>query len=699
MSVIQNIRDKGAGVVIVVIAVALISFILMDAFSNRGGNGGSPTLGKVNGEVIDRKEFEEKVTLYKQNGQPEQQLRTQLWNQEVSQILLREEYKKLGLQYTQKELNSYLTSENPPQWLQGIIAQQNNGAFDPSKVGEVLKNIKNLKGEQADEVYNVYILPTMQEGLQKKYFALLEKSCYAPKWLADKQIADMSAIANAQYVSVPYSSIADSTIKITDDEVEAYAKKHSTEFEQKESARRISYVAFDVKPSAKDTADALNSLLAQKDEFATTTNNKAFIEKYNPAAPYNEFYSAKDKLGGGAYRDSIIKLAPGTVYGPYVDGGNYVLAKYIGSKVWADSAKVRHLLVKTHDANRQTGEMVQVRDEAEAKKLADSLFDAIKKGSNFDSLVIKFSDDDGSKFKGGVYDKIYHGQMMPEFDSYAFSNPVGSRAVVKTAYGYHIMEVLKQYSAKSSAVYNIAFLTKPIVASDETRGAANAMAGKFVADSKDTKTFNDNAAKVQPGGARPSSDIKASDFAVAGIGESRELIDWIYKNDVGDISQPFTIGDKYVVAMLTNIQKAGRMNIASARPLAEPFLRNEKKAKLIIDSKFKGTTLEAVAQSSGTQIQTADSISFVTGFVPNLGQEPKFVGIAFNKSMLNKVSEPIAGTTAVFMVKPTGTATKPAEADATQIRTQLEQQLKNGVGQVTEQLKKIATIKDNRYNY
>lgn len=99
-------------------------------------------------------------------------------------------------------------------------------------------------------------------------------------------------------------------------------------------------------------------------------------------------------------KDSIIGMSTGTVIGPYLDGGSYVLAKKMETKNLPDSVKCRHILVGT--VNPQTGE--QKRSDSAASKRADSILAVIKGGGSFGALATTLSDDDGSKAKAGEYD-------------------------------------------------------------------------------------------------------------------------------------------------------------------------------------------------------------------------------------------------------------------------------------------------------
>ncbi len=183
------------------------------------------------------------------------------------------------------------------------------------------------------------------------------------------------------------------------------------------------------------------------------------------------------------------------------------------------------------------------------------------------------------------------------------------------------------------------------------------------------------------------------------IGSNRQLVRWIYEHDNGDVSEPFESGDQYVVAVITAVNKAGVMNAAEARPAVEAIIRNEKKAKQIIETKFKGNTLESFASSIGTIVSHADSISFAVPFVPGVGNEPKVVGAAFNKALAGKASEPFGGTTGVFAVKVDQTGTRAAAQDLETIKQNILQTTKMASYRSLEALKKEAKIKDNRSKF
>ncbi len=695
MSVIQRIRDKGAWIIFAIIALALIAFILQDGVG-RGGNSFSntSTVGKVNGEKIDRGTFEDRLQMaermYASQGATRDQLIGSVWNQEVENVVLTQEYEKLGLKVTGKELADILYGPTSP--LRQEFTDPKTGVFNVEGAKQAIAQLKKSKNtEQLKGVNAAYIEPTIQQTLRTKYQNLLVQASYVPKWMLEKQLADNNAVASISYVYVPYTSVSDSAVKVSDDDINAYVKKHSKEFIKQEETRNIAYVGFSAAPTATDTANALNQVVAAKEEFATTPDASAFISRNGSEIAYYDGYVSKERMQQ-PNKDTLAKIPVGQVFGPYLDASSYVLAKMISSKQLPDSATVRHILIGT--INPQTNQ--QIREDSVAKKLADSIEVAVKGGADFNALVLKYSDDQGSKDKAGVYEYFPQGQMVPSFNEFAFEKSTGSKGIVKTDFGYHYMEVLGQKG--NSSVYKIAYFAKAITASGETVSAANTAAAQFAVGSKNAKDYNANALKANRP-VLPANDIKESDFMIPGLGMERQLVRWVYENKVGAISEPTEIGDKYIVAMISAINKAGLFSAAEARPLVENIIRNEKKAKIIIDTKFKGATLDAIATSTGSMVQRSDSLSFSAPFIPGVGSEPKITGAAFNKGLQGKVSAPIEGVTGVFAIKIENSGAKASILDINTLKQNLLQSSRMVSYRGLDALRKAATIKDYRSTF
>ena len=715
MQVIQTIRDKGAAVVIAVIALSLIGFLLMDAKSGSKGGGGffntlSSNVGKVNGEAIERSDFEEKfkqadAIATKQSAQygrkPEaSQIRQQVWDNLVTRMVFSDEAEKLGIDFSQSEVSSLFYSndqDNP-------FFQASGSAFidsatkklDRDKVGQKIAEMKKAKGEEADN-YNQITDQIKMQNKFAKYSALLNASAYYPSWMQEKDKTEAKSFASISYVAVPYGVIADSTIKVTDEEISDYVSKHKKQFKQEEG-RMISYVAFSQLPNGDDSAKAKQLVANLKDGFAAESNPTSFLQRNTSAIPFDTSYQPKSKIRSSAI-DTILKQPVGTVYGPYVDGGNYVLAKVLATKTFPDSVKARHILIPT--TNPQTGEPIAI--DSVAKKLADSIFTAIKGGADFGKLAAQFSSD-GSKDKGGELPIFAYGTMVPEFNDFCFGKPVGSKDVVKTQFGYHIIEILSQKG--SSPVYKMAFMAKEITASPETMNQANLNATKLSGE-KGGKEFEAYVAKNGLQKITWPTIVKENDFTIGQLQDAstRTLVKWVFDANEGDVSEPFNIDNQFIVVTLDKIQKEGTQDAKTARPMVEGVIRNQKKAAIIAKNLLANPTLDGAAAFYKQQVLTAgadSSLTFSSQIIPGIGVEPKVIGAAFNKENQAKVSAPIEGANGVYLIKVNSIGEKAAETPeaAAQKKQQQEATLRTQVSSGWfEGLKNQASITDSRSKY
>ncbi|MHA4842975.1 peptidylprolyl isomerase [Flavitalea antarctica] len=709
MSIIQNIRDKAAWIVSGAIALALIAFIAQDAFQGGGRgifSGNSTTLGEVNGKKIEAQPFEERVKMmeeqyrnanYPINDMMRQQIRDGIWNETVEDIILAKEYDKLGLTVSDKELTDILYGPNPPQQLQQQFTDPNTGVYNADAAYQAIKALKKGTPQHAS-FWGEFIPSLEKQRIKEKYLSILGNSSYVPKWLVEKMNADASQMASISFVAVPYSTVADSTIKVTDQEISQYVNERKESFKQ-EKSRNIEYVTFDAAPNKEDSATIFNQVAALKNEFATATDLPAFLMGNASETEFYDGYIQKSKMQV-VNSDTLQKLADGEIYGPYLDGGNYVIAKMIGKRNIPDSVKVRHILIKI--AEPQTG---AIRTDSAAKKLIDSIVTAINSGSSFDSMVVKLSEDEGSKTTGGVYtfSSNQFGDLSKEFAETAFYGNAGDKKTVKVENskysGFHYIEVLSQQNFETG--YKIAYFSKPILASDLTRNTAMGLASQFAAESRDRKQFDANAKKKNIN-KFVAADIKPLDYTIFGLGDSRELVKWVFDAKAGQVAeQPYMVGDKYVVPAVISVYEEGTMPVDKARPLVEAKIRNNKKAELIIKKIGNANTLEAVAQATGQSVSKVDSIRFSQPNIPNVGPELKVAGLAFSKGAQGKVSPPVVGELGVFVLRSDNVTTVPtAGFDAAQQQKMLQQQQKSFAARtIPEIIKKNADIEDKRYKF
>lgn len=711
MSFIQDIREKYARWAVVAIALSLLGFILMDAFAGKGsifsGNPSS-TIGKINGRKIDIRDFNNRVQQQEDYQQQQRQsslsegdrrnIMESVWNALVTQYLLEDELKTLGMKVGKKEINDILFGANPPDELKKQFTDSKTGQFDAALAQQQISEMKKRGTEEQKTGFNDYIIQLENQRLFDKYNSLLANSVNFPKWYLEKQNADKSLIANISYVKVNFSDtmFVDNTIKISDKEIEKYLSGHKDSYKQEEG-RNIAYVSFSAKPREADSTEAKEKLMSLRAGFDSTKEIQRFFDREGNSIPYYDGYTGAGSIPQ-PMRDSIAALPIGGLYGPYLEGANYKLAKKVGAKNWPDTVKVRHILIGLNQTDPNTGQQIPVRDTLAAKKLADSLQLAILTGSNFDSLCVKFSDDPGSKDKGGVYDNVYPGQMVPEFNQFIFDNPIGYRGVVKTSFGYHYIEILSQKG--QSPAYNMAYLTRPIVASQETDNLANNWANKFAGSNRNEKAFEENYEKeLKPQGINKffANDIKPNDYRVNGL-VSRQFVKNIYTAKKGEVLQPVRIGEDYIVAVVLEINEKGTQSVAKARNGIEPFLRNRKKAEQIKQKIGNITTLEAVQSALNRPIEMADSMR-LSGTSKALGFEPKILGAVFNPDNKGKtITEPITGVNGVYVIRVESVSATPVEGANVEEERKTRYQSVKQMSQYrfAQILKETATIKDNR---
>jgi peptidyl-prolyl cis-trans isomerase D len=713
MSVIQQIQEKYAKLMAIIIAVALLTFVIMLAFENggslfRGSN--SNVVGSVNGKEIDNIAFSSKLEQYEENlknqgygDMARPQALEQAWNLEVRQLLMSSELEKLGMKIGKKELGDILYGPNAANELKQQFTDPQTGVYNATLAKQQIDQMLRSGTAEEKARVNEFIGQLQFNRLNEKYGSLLTGSVNYPKWMIEKQNAENSQLSKISFVREFYTNIPDSAAAVSNKEIEDYVNKHKEEFKQEES-RSVAYVSFSALPTASDSVATKEKLLALKPEFDSTADIKQFLEMQGIRTFYNGYINAGRIQV--PLKDSIIRIPVNSTYGPYLDGGNYALARMLGTRTQPDSVNFRHILIGLSKTDPQSGQQYAVRDSATAYKLADSLRTAIAKGTNFDSLVVQFTDDEGSKATKGVYEKRVSGEMVAAFNDFIFGNPPGAKGIVNTEYGSHYIEILSQKG--SSQAYKIAYLTQPIEASTETDINANSAATSFAASSRDQKSFDANVDKLKSKGIFKilEQNIPPTGYQFQQAGTSRELVRNIYEADLGEVLQPVRVGDNYVVAIVTAINKKGTMSVDNARPRVEGLLRNQKKAELIKKKIGAATTLEAVAAAWGGKIiESADSIRLSGSSTNNaISGEPKVLGASFNPASNGKISAPIDGANGVYVIRVEKISTTPlADANVAEQRKQKQQtammqQQQMAMGMNTA-LMDAAKIKDNRSKF
>ncbi|HEU5053593.1 MAG TPA: peptidylprolyl isomerase [Hanamia sp.] len=712
MSIIQTIREKGAVIVIALIAISLISFILMDSMSSRRGgslfgNNNTTTIGVVNGQKININTFNDRVKEVEQQygnagSSQNNQIMESVWNQMVGEKVVEDQFDKLGITFTPEEMSSIMFSDQAPPQLKQAFTDKQTGQYDINQAQQWWAQIKKDQNEQQrNAVISQIIDPMRLNALYSKYTSMIAGSMYQPKWLLKEQSEEKNQFAKISYVAIPYTMVSDSSVKVTDQDIEAYLQEHKNEFKQ-EPGVMLSYVSFNAAANAQDSAKIFKSLEDLKPQFAADSNAKFFLGRNSSAIPYSDAYIPQSQIQSSK-KDSIIALPNGGVIGPYEENGDYILAKKIDTKVLPDSIKCRHILLGT--INPQTQQPLM--DDSTAHRLADSIATAIKNGANFDSLDLKYSTDEAAKQQNGVMtfdlQTIQSDNFAKPFGDFLLNDKGETKKVVKTQFGWHYIEILDKKNYQPS--YKIAYMAKEIAPSDETINNANTEAIKLSGYAKDEKSFNDYVAKNGLKKVDVPTEIKENDYQVGQLNDARPVVRWASDAKEGQVSDPFSIGDQFVVAIVDKRLKKGLADVSLVRPQVEPIIINKKKADIITKKLNNPSTLEAAAAAYNVQVQTTgddSTLTFNAPIINGIGHEPKVEGAVFNKAYQSKVSPPITGNSGVFVIKVNGVFTKEPlnkELEKLQANDELNKNVQSTLSSSFQELKNTAEIKDYRSRF
>lgn len=702
MALIGKIRNN-MWLVIVLLAVALGGFILMDmtSASNRGSFGSRTTIGEVAGQKIDYIDFQKaESALYGGSGD-QYSKKSSLWNYYVENAIVTDIADENGIDVSGEELTELEFGANLSPVVQSFYRNPQTGQVDRNQLNEIKTAIDEGKVSNPEFAasFNELRKQVIKTQKQTKLVNLVSKSLYTPTWQAETLDKINNESATLEYVRIPFETIADTEVALTDEDFAAYIKENEVKYTNKEEVRNLSYVVYDVKATQEDSMKIKEELTGLATQFAASTNDSLFALNNNGF--YGSNYVKSDDLTG-PLKDTVKSLSVGQVYGPYIDNNAYVVAKLVGKKVIADSAKASHILRSV--ANGDPMQLVA------AQAYIDSIKTLINSGSvTFADAATANSQDPGSASKGGDLGSFAPGAMVPEFNDAVFNGKVGSLYTVTTQFGVHLIKVNNLIYKSNELKYNVAYLAQAIIPSE---GTQNAILDKVVSALEGTKKIEDlsklivDSMKVETVGG-----LKKNDFTVGNLGlgqTSRDIVKWAFDDDtnVGDVSPDVHIytdaanyvDSKYVVVALKSIDKPGVASVESIKETIEPLIRNKKKGEKI-KSKISGTDITAIATSFGLTPGLAENITFGRGAFPDGGQEPLVIGKSFALAA-GAVTEPIVGSNGVYVVKvATKTPASPEQGGFMQ-KMQQTQAVRSQVNfRLMEAIKKTVKIDDNRATF
>lgn len=650
------------------------------------------TIGVIAGDKIDVNEFSKRVneqiaTIQAQNpnanidDNTRQQINESIWSQLVSEKVIKTQYKKLGIAVSEDELadlmlvhpHSYvvqqLTDQKTGKIYEGFARP--DGSLDVAKLNQWV----NQMNADQEKFWKSLEDAVLEVRTAEKYNNLIKKGIYVTSAEAKDAFVAQNRQMNVAFVMKRYNTVSDSTVKVTDEDLQNYYNKHQNDYKIEEASRRIEYIAFNVMPSKEDFADLQKDAQRVVDEFKTKTNREdtAYIMQENEGNQLNIASYTKKTMPVGD--SSVFTAAKGTVFGPYTEGTFIKIYKLEDIKSVADSGKVRHILIAYAGSGASQDTK---RTKEQAKKMADSLLTVLKKGANFDQFVDTYSDDGGKKKpdlsnpqvkmqmarffpdpkdtnvwkgKGGNYGwiKADSRDWVPEFTKGATQHNKGELFVVESQFGYHIMEVL-EVSKSHFTEYTMGRIDKLIAPSSNTTQEYYKLATDFAGKNTTAESFNKSveAEKLNKGIA---DNIRESDKNLPGLENAKDLVKWTYAAKKGDVSSVFEFKDRFIVANLVGVRERGIAPLEEVKEdVTAKAIRDKKAEQFVSEFKAKGgSTVADIAAKMGLTAEKMDNLTFGSYNVAGIGRENALIGTAAALKA-GATSQPMIGENGVFVV-------------------------------------------------
>jgi len=702
MATLQNIRNRAGVLVAIVIGISLIAFILGD-FLNSGQvffSGQQNEIAEIDGKSISYNYFQAKVDEltenYKRNSNSEstpdeatmENLRKQAWDDIVLEYVMQGEYDALGLDVTSEELFDMVQGNNiDPQIQQApLFTNQTTGRFDKTLV---IQFLKNMETRDSSGVAKASWLTFEQSLLIKrkvtKFNNLIKKGLYITTVQVKKATDESNYNVNFKYINLPYTTVPDANITVSNAEIEEYYNTHQKNYKQ-DASRDIEYITFDVVPSKEDIQLIEEWAKNTKVEFEKTENSAQFVN-LNSDSPYDSKHYKKGELSKNI--DSLMFNSDTlTVYGPFIEKDEYQLVRLVSIKPLPDSVKSSHILIQPNDKITKD----------KAKFIADSLKNVLvkNKGANFAELAMKYSVDQGSAKTGGDLGWFKEKMMIAPIEKACFEGKKGDIVVVETQYGYHVVQITDQSEALKKV--QVAIVSRKVVPSTKTYqhifATASQFGGLYNTKDKFTKAIISKGLNKKIG-----TQIKESDKNISGMSNAREVVRWVYQAKTGDVSGVIELDDRFVIALLTIAREKGIAPLEQVKSEIEVIVKKNKKASQFIakinDAMKTTKNIDDLSLKLKLQVQKTSGVNFLSFSIPGLGIEPNITATATTISPFS-LSKPIQGNAGVFVLYVDSVDKAPKIDFINEYRT-LAYEMQGKVDYFAyEALKEIANITDKR---
>ena len=690
MAVLEKIRVKFGLAISIIIALALLSFIIDPSTLESALNSMSSKydVGQIAGKNISYSDFQSDVDRFTtinellgagRDEESQKQIRNAAWQELIDKYLFVKNAKEAGVTVGEDEMLSLMSGEYvSPALAQNPVFMDENGTFSPDRLKAFIQNVDADDSGQLRTYWNYVQNTVHNQQYYAKYGALFTASGSENALQLAQAVQEGNTTADVDYCMVFYPmSQNDSTITVSDDEVRAYYKAHKDFFKQKAN-REIEYVVFEVIPSSDDIAAASTAMDEAFDEFATTDNMRAFLLKNSERGLDNYWYKAGELATVNAELDEQI-FGGNKLTQIITDGNSFFAGREMANKMMPDSAFVKHILLQGENA----------------AQVADSLVNVLKKGGNFANLAAAYSADQGSAADGelGSIGWMTQTYMVPGFED-VFDAKVGVPYVLTTQYGTHV--VLVSDKTKPVAKKQVAILEKTALASKETFNNYYSQANTFATLAGGTYEGYKKALDSTKVYSHPATITEAT-AAYGAIDNAKEVTRWAFDNKPGKASNIITVDNNYFfVAALKDANKEGYASVQKVASQIYDLLYSQKvqeAARQEIAEKIAGaSSIDEVAERLGVTVEHRDALSLGSSSV-----EPALIG-AIASAKEGELYGPVSGVMGTYVIR---VANKEqgsfySEADAKNLALQKAQYLSQMIIPVMQE---YDNVKDNRERF
>ena len=710
MATLQKLRNAGP-LLLIFVGLALLAFIAGDALRIFQTPQGAQPVGEVNGKEVSAVDFqdmyERQSNIYKMlrgganfTEAEQSQIKDEVWSNYLRSEIIKNEAEKLGLTVTAAELRDVAQKGEEPIFQQFPFFNNEQGKFDFDALNAFLAQYDQNKNDAAfvqqyQPIYDCwkYMEETLvQNILSQKYYALISNSFISNPVVAENNYNTNSYTYDVEYRVYPYTAIADSTIKVSDSELNKVYEQEKVSYPPYSESRDIKYVSFRVTPSVQDRI-ALNSELkeyaSQLHSGDTDYANMARVS--TSEVVYSELAWAKD-VYPEEVQVRLDSVAENQIVGPFYNqyDDSYTLFKYIGKKTVADSVLYRSLFVNAETAEKTAA-------------LADSLLNVLKKGADFKELAAKYGQENSDSL--WLTSAMYEGGAV-QGDNLAFVNAIlnskkGEYAMISLDNANNTKLIYRVIDTKNPETkYNAFVIKRTSEFSSTTYEEAYNQFSQFVASCKNIEDLEKNAEEYNYR-VMTQNGIFNSAHNIANIAGTHNTLRWLFQAEEGSVSPLYECGnnDNLLVMALSNINEQGYVSKDKLSIVLNKKATNNKKAEKII-SIINGKSYDELANVEGVKSDKASRISFAAPVyaAATSTSEPALCA-AVAKLEPGQTSAPIKGEAGVYVLKLVAKNKKSGEFNAATEQATLKAQAQRSAGRFLNDLFEKANVVDNRYLY